>query len=147
MDERKAQLKMLKKAYNRDKRKCVTLWKTLAIVFMVLTLLSGAVAVLLSAADNVVARQLRQILPQLPHMKENEGFLGLVHQVGSCVGLEITMAGGELFWVTVFALASLVCLVLLIVALPLWGRGARKFKKTRGYLDYQTMKRAVKELV
>jgi len=147
MDERKAQLKMLKKAYHRDKRTCVTLWKTLSVVFLVLAVLFGAVAVLLCISDHAATQRLWQFLPRMPALEGYEGFLNIADRAGSLMGLEITMDEYQLCWITVFFLAALGCLVLLLVALPLWGRGVRKLKKTRGYLDYQTMKRAVKELV
>ncbi len=55
MDERKIQLKQYKKAYKREKRRNVTLWKTLAIISLVLSLILVPGGVLVSIFDNTVA--------------------------------------------------------------------------------------------
>ena len=58
MDERKAELKQLKKAYKKAKRKTVTLWKSLGIVFLVFALLLSAGSVVVSMFDNTMAAML-----------------------------------------------------------------------------------------
>ena len=55
MDERKAQLKTLKKAYKKAKRKHVTLWKTLGILFLVFAILFTAGGVVVKMFDNTMA--------------------------------------------------------------------------------------------
>ena len=54
MDERKAQLKALKKAYKRAKRKHVTLWKTLGILLLVVAILLSAGSVVVKMFDNTM---------------------------------------------------------------------------------------------
>ena len=44
MNEKKAELKRLKKAYKKTKRRHVTLWKTLGIITMVFALLMTVLA-------------------------------------------------------------------------------------------------------
>lgn len=55
MDQRKAELKQLKKASKRAKRKHVTLWKSLGIFFLVLSLLLTAGGVVVKMFDNTMA--------------------------------------------------------------------------------------------
>ena len=100
MDERKAQLKMLKKAYKRAKRKRVTLWKILTMLFFVAAVVFTASVVL--------------------------------HR-GYALYMKARLLSAAGAW------------LLFVVTLILWGRGNCKFRKTAGYLDYQTMKRAIKE--
>ena len=54
MDERKAQLKALKKAYKKAKRKNVSLWKTLGILFLVFAILLGGGSVVVKMFDNTM---------------------------------------------------------------------------------------------
>ena len=55
MDERKAQLKSLKKAYKKAKRKHVTLWKSLGIFFLVFALIFTIGGVVVKMFDNTMA--------------------------------------------------------------------------------------------
>lgn len=55
MDTRKQELKRLKKACKRAKRKYVTLWKALGIVFLVLTLIFTPLCVVVKMFDNTMA--------------------------------------------------------------------------------------------
>ena len=55
MDERKAQLKQLKKAAKTAKRKNVTLWKTLGILFLVFAIIFTALSVVAQTFDNTLA--------------------------------------------------------------------------------------------
>ncbi len=55
MDERKLQLKQLKKACKKAKRKHVTLWKTLGIVFLVFAILLSAGTAVVKLFDNTMA--------------------------------------------------------------------------------------------
>ncbi|MBQ8748389.1 MAG: glycoside hydrolase family 3 C-terminal domain-containing protein [Oscillospiraceae bacterium] len=55
MDDRKQELKRLKKEYKRSKRKHVTLWKTLGIVFLVLTLVFAPLSIVVKMFDNTMA--------------------------------------------------------------------------------------------
>ncbi len=55
MDARKAELKPLKKAYKRAKRRMIGLWKTVAIICLVLCLILTPASVVLSMFDNTIA--------------------------------------------------------------------------------------------
>ena len=55
MDERKAELKQLKKACKKAKRRKVTLWKTLGIFFLVFAIIFSAASVVVKMFDNTVA--------------------------------------------------------------------------------------------
>ena len=55
MDERKAELKQLKKACKKEKRRRVGLWKTFGVLFLVLSLILTPVSVVLSMFDNTIA--------------------------------------------------------------------------------------------
>ena len=55
MDERKSELKQLKKAYKKAKRKTVTLWKSIGIFLLVLSILLTAGSVVVKMFDNTMA--------------------------------------------------------------------------------------------
>ena len=55
MDEKKALYKQTKKAYKKAKRKALGLWKTLAIICIVLAVILTPVSVVLSMFDNTIA--------------------------------------------------------------------------------------------
>ncbi|MBR4864986.1 MAG: glycoside hydrolase family 3 C-terminal domain-containing protein [Oscillospiraceae bacterium] len=55
MNEKKEELKRLKKACNKEKRRHVTLWKSLGIIMLVLCLILSAVSVVFTVFDNTVA--------------------------------------------------------------------------------------------
>ncbi len=55
MDERKLQLKQLKKACKKAKRKHVTLWKTFGIFFLVLALIMTPLSIVADIFDNALA--------------------------------------------------------------------------------------------
>ncbi len=55
MDERKAELKQLKKACKKAKRKTFTLWKTLGIFFLVFAIIFSAASVAVKMFDNTMA--------------------------------------------------------------------------------------------
>ena len=55
MNERKMQLKQLKKAYKKAKRKTVTLWKSLGIFFLVFAIIFSAASVVVKMFDNTMA--------------------------------------------------------------------------------------------
>ena len=55
MDERKAELKQLKKACKKAKRRNVTLWKTLGIFFLVFAIIFSAASVVVKMFDNTMA--------------------------------------------------------------------------------------------
>ncbi len=55
MDERKAELKQLKKASKKAKRRTVTLWKSLGILFLVFAILLSAGTVVVGMFDNTMA--------------------------------------------------------------------------------------------
>ena len=58
MDERKAELKQLRKACKKAKRKTVTLWKSFGILFLVFALLLSVGSVVVSMFDNTMAAML-----------------------------------------------------------------------------------------
>ena len=60
MNERKEELKRLKKTSNKEKRRIFGLWKTLAIIFLVLSLILTPVSVVLRLFDNTLAAFLGQ---------------------------------------------------------------------------------------
>ena len=55
MDERKAELKQLKKACKKAKRRNVTLWKSLGILFLVFAIILSALTVVAGMFDNTMA--------------------------------------------------------------------------------------------
>ena len=55
MDERRQELKALKKAYKRAKRRAVSLWKAFAILFLVLCLILTPASIVMGIFDNTVA--------------------------------------------------------------------------------------------
>ena len=55
MDERKKELKRLKKAYKKSRRKYYGLWKTCGIILLVLSLLFTGLSVVVNMFDNTVA--------------------------------------------------------------------------------------------
>ncbi len=55
MDERKQERKLLKKAYKRAKRKCVTAWKACSILFLVLVLIFTPLSIAVKLFDNGVS--------------------------------------------------------------------------------------------
>ena len=61
------------------------------------------------------------------------------------IGPDTTIVAHELPLVTTVRTVMIVMWVLFAAVLVLWIRGNCKFKKTAGYLDYKTMKRANKK--
>ena len=55
MDERKAELKRLKKACKKAKRRTVTLWKSFGIFFLVFAIVFSAATVVVGMFDNAMA--------------------------------------------------------------------------------------------
>ncbi len=55
MDERKAELKQLKKACKKAKRRHVTLWKSLGIFFLIFAIILSAASVVVKMFDNTMA--------------------------------------------------------------------------------------------
>ena len=55
MDSRKAELKQLKKAYKKSKRKNYGLWKALGIIFLILALIFTGLSFVVNIFDNTVA--------------------------------------------------------------------------------------------
>ena len=55
MDERKAELKQLKKACKKEKRRHIGLWKTFGVLFLVLSLILTPASVVVSMFDNTIA--------------------------------------------------------------------------------------------
>ena len=54
MDEKKTMFKQTRKAYKKAKRKTVSLWKTLAIICLVLAIVLTPVNVVLNIFDNTI---------------------------------------------------------------------------------------------
>ena len=61
------------------------------------------------------------------------------------IGPDTTIKVHELPLVTTLRIAMIVAWVLLVPVLVLWILGVRKFKKTEEYLDYKTMKKAIRD--
>ena len=92
MDERKAELKQLKKACKRAKRRHVTLWKSLAIFFLVLCLILSPVSGVLSLFDNTIAAFLGQSFWEL----ENEDPNAVYFQMDFATDEEMYTYGDQL---------------------------------------------------
>ena len=128
MDDRKLQLKQLKKASKREKRRYVTGWKFLAVLFLILAILSAvAVAALVAYEELLKLVETSELLAAIrPHMDEILRVRRLIPDN----------------WVV---LAAAVLWVLYLIAAILWNRGKKKWKKTEAYLDYLTMKNTLKQ--
>lgn len=101
MDERKAELKRLKKISNKAKHRYFTVWKVLGIIALSL----AAVLVLGGLAARYIA------WPYFGH---------------------------------IFLLAAIKLVLHLITLIP-WSAGKKRWKKSEEYLNYRTMKRAVRD--
>ena len=71
MNERKMQLKQLKKQSKKVKRRKVCLWKTIGIISLVLCLILAPVSVVLGMFDNTIAAFLGQSFWELENVDEN----------------------------------------------------------------------------
>ena len=101
MDERKAQLKQLKKISNQAKRLYSTLWKVLSILALCLA---------------------------------TAGVLG----GGIAQYLELT------YWPYIFCGAAGMLVFGIVMLIP-WSVGKMRWKKSEEYLNYRTMKRAIRD--
>ena len=121
MDERKLWQKSLKRAYKRARRKYVTPWKSLCFLFLLIA------ALLLSG--KWVIPVLGQWIPGFTALAGQRlaAYFQMVYT--TYIGMGVT--GGVL----------VLCLLMLI----LWSCGKGRLRKSAGYLDYMTMKRAQKE--
>lgn len=115
MDQRKAQLKTLKKAYKRAKRKSLGLWKCLAVLFLIVALLAAFVL----------------FVPLVPTLL-----------LVSFLPIELVRSLAENIWILYLMFG--VGLVLFIEAALIAKVEKKKLKKTAAYLDYRTMKLTLK---
>ena len=153
MDQRKAQLQLLKKARRQAKRKYVTLWKVLSVVLLVLgSLLAVAIpaaAMLDSAVSSgnaVPAGAVPAVKWMAQQLLSYENGSAIVTAVGQGLRNDFSSLLGGHRIPAAIPLATLAAVwVLFAVMLGLWIRGVRRYRKTPGYLDYKTMKRACKE--
>ena len=74
MDERKAELKQLEKACKKSKRRNVSLWKTIAIISLVLCLILTPASVVLGMFDNTLAAFLGQSFWELENEDPNANY-------------------------------------------------------------------------
>ena len=74
MDERKKELKQLKKAYKKAKRRNVTPWKTIAIICLVFCLILTPVSVVLGMFDNTIAAFTGQSFWELENEDPNANY-------------------------------------------------------------------------
>ena len=119
MDQRKQELKSLKKASGWVRRKKTALWKTLALISLIAGLLYAGASLFDMA---VFAPAVRQWCQQM---------LGITLQP-----LQPQLI--QVFWL----LSGLFGLLFLGLLIP-WSRGSRRWKRSREYLDYQTLKRTL----
>ena len=115
MDQRKEELKRLKKIYNRKRRKCVGIWKAFAVVFLLIALVAAFV----------------QFVPLLPAVI-------LVLALPAFVG-DFLVAYA---WIIPVSLGASGVLFLMFAILALWGKG--KLRRSKEFLDYRTMKTILK---
>jgi len=119
MDQHKQELKSLKKASMRAKRKKTGLWKTLALISLIAGLLYAGASLFETA---VFAPAVRQWCQQM---------------------LGITLQPLQPRLIQMFWLLSGVFGLLFVGLLIPWSRGNRRWKRSREYLDYQTIKRTL----
>lgn len=126
MDRRNEELKILKKAYKREKRSAVSFWKLLSIL--------SAVLCLALAPLNLAA-----FLPGTVAMVDNGIALASksLPGVGSLLN-ELTARGN------ILVILLGVCLLILAVAVFMWIAGSRKLKKTDAFLSYRTLRETLK---
>ena len=119
MDQRKQELKRLKKASGRARRKKTALWKTLALISLMAGLLYAGASLFETAVFAPAVRQWCQ------------------ETLGITLGtLQPQLI--QMFWL----LSGLFGLLFLGLLIP-WCRGNRRWKRSREYLDYQTLKRTL----
>ena len=111
MDQRKEQLKSLKKEYKRERRRVVTPWKTLAIL--------GFLGAVILAAAGAYSLYGEMVVPYLP--------AEILPYITAKL-LKILRAG------------ALVALAVGISASIMWGNGNRKLKRSEAFLNWRTMK-------
>ena len=92
MNERKAELKRLKKASIKERRRHAGLWKTLAIIFLVFTLILTPAAVVLNLFDNTLAAMLGQTFWDL----ENEDPSAVFYEMDFATDEEMYTYGDQI---------------------------------------------------
>jgi len=139
MDERRAELKRLRKAAKKARRRSVSPWKGLGIFFLLLAiLLSGVVALVKMPGAAVTECPFADALLAGESAVYSAWDL-LVNKV--CPAYVGKVDFPEL---TVLVVTAALWL-LFILCLALWIRGKKKWKKTEEFLNYRTMKNVLRE--
>lgn len=114
MDERKKELKVLRKAYKRAKRRAITLWKLMTVF--------NFLACICCAALGFFSLQIQQFAEQL--------------------ALSVCLPNDPIT-LTVMQILTGVTGLVFVVALTMWIAGKRKLKRSDEFLSYRTMKEAL----
>lgn len=117
MDHRKEELKFLKKASKKVKRKKTAVWKTIAIIGLVFALLLAPASLVVSVFDGALSALF------------GDSFRLVTGMIGAASGLIRLVVG--------------ILVVIFAVFLILWVRGERQWKRSQEYLDYKTLKTAL----
>lgn len=146
MDERKLRLKQLKKASKKAKRKYVTLWKTLGVLFLVCAIILSVSTGVVKLFDNAGADMVGDSFLGSFVSAMQEAYHHAMHALTNSFamyGIGLDATGMPLF-ATLLA-AAVVLWVLYTIMLVLWIRGKKKWKKSEAYLDYKTLKSTMKQ--
>lgn len=132
MDERKAQLKQLKKACKKAKGKTVTGWKTLSVFLLVVAVVFSLSTVAVKISEDTAAAFLGGNL----YIKQF--FTFCKENLNSVINSSAIMKSNELL-----LMVTVIAWVLFAGTLILWILGKNKWKKTDEYLNYRTLKNAL----
>ena len=114
MDDRVKELKVLKKAYKRAKRRAITLWKLMAVFNFLACICCGLL-----------------------------GFFPVqVAQLAARLELAVSLPTGAIA-LTVLQIMTGVTGLVFAVALAMWIAGRRKVKRSDEFLSYRTLKEAL----
>lgn len=117
MDHRREELKVLKKASQKVKRKKTAVWKTIAVISLIFTLLLAPASLVVSVFDGALSALF------------GDSFRLVTGMIGAASGLIRLVVG--------------ILVVIFAVFLILWVRGERQWKRSQEYLDYKTLKTAL----
>jgi len=135
MDRRKEELKSLRKAYRRERRRATAFWKCLSVLSFLLCLViaPGCIMLLLpgSSAANWVDWAVQFVVSQITGASSLSVY-GALHT--------FLAVNARLIWITL----GIVALVF-TAALIMWIAGSRKLKRNDAFLSYRTLRDALKE--
>lgn len=124
MDRRDEELKILKKAYKREKRRATGCWKFFCFVSLVLcVLLVPGCVMLLLPGNAAVSWACRAVEPVFG----SDTVIGWLNRYSN------------IFWIIFF-----IAVLVLIVSVIMWIAGSRKLKKTDAFLSYRTLRDTLK---